>query len=60
MEKYGPDLEDPIHLAIALREKAAKIIYNDTNFNKTLLTRIFRIDLKQVLQYFLTKDVLRN
>jgi len=41
MEKYRLDLEDSIHLATALREKAAKIISNDIDFNKTPLTRIF-------------------
>lgn len=41
MGKYGLDFEDSIHLAVALREKAVKIISNDKDFDKTPLTRIF-------------------
>lgn len=41
MQKYSLDYEDSIHLAVALRSKAAAIISNDKDFDKTPLKRIF-------------------
>ncbi len=41
MREYGLDFEDSIHLAVALREKAVKIVSNDMDFDKTPLTRVF-------------------
>ena len=41
MEAYSLDLEDALHLAVALRHKAAEIVSNDTDFDKTPLKRVF-------------------
>jgi len=41
MGKYGLDLEDALHLTVALREKAVEIVSNDKDFDKTPLRRIF-------------------
>jgi len=41
MEKYGLDYEDSLHLAVAIREGAVKIISNDKDFDKTPIKRSF-------------------
>ncbi len=41
MQKYNLDYEDSLHLAIATKKKAIKIISNDKDFDKTPLKRIF-------------------
>ena len=41
MDKYKLDYEDSLHLAVAMRERATKIISNDEDFDRTPLKRIF-------------------
>jgi len=41
MEAYSLDLVDALHLAVALRHKAAEIVANDTDFDKTPLKHVF-------------------
>lgn len=41
MEKYSLDYEDSLHLAVAIREGAIKIISNDKDFDKTPIKRTF-------------------
>ena len=41
VKKYGLDLEDAIHLEIALRRKCSEILSADTDFDRTPLPRKF-------------------
>lgn len=41
MKTYNLDYEDALHLAVALRSGASKIISNDRDFDRTPLKRIF-------------------
>ena len=41
MEKHNLDYEDSLHLAVAMRERAVRIISNDKDFDKTLIKRSF-------------------
>ncbi len=41
-QEYRLDLEDAIHLAVAIENKCKGIYSNDKDFDKTLLTRQFR------------------
>ncbi len=41
MNDFGLDLEDSLHLAVALRKNAEEIVSNDGDFDKTNLKRVF-------------------
>ena len=41
MAKYNLDLEDAIHLAVALENNASRMISNDKNFDKVSIPRVF-------------------
>lgn len=41
MKEYRLDYEDAIHLSVALRGKAKRIISNDRDFDKTPIERAF-------------------
>ena len=41
MEKHNLDYEDSLHLAVAMRERAVRIISNDKDFDKTPIKRSF-------------------
>ena len=41
MGKYGLDYEDSLHLAVALRTRAAIVITNDEDWDKTPIPRTF-------------------
>lgn len=41
VEEYGIDYEDTLHLTVALRKGAKRIVSNDEDFDKTPLTRTF-------------------
>jgi len=41
MKKYMLDLEDALHLSVALRAGARRMVSNDADFDRTPLTRVF-------------------
>ncbi len=41
MRKHSLDLEDSLHLTIALKTSSSKIISNDQDFDRTPLNRVF-------------------
>ena len=41
MNLYGLDYEDALHLAVALRGEARKIVSNDSDFDRVPLERVF-------------------